>query len=357
MKRACKVTLKFATEKKKMAINALLESYRSAVNFYIRSLWDNPGKLDGPTLARLQNTRLSERYKSQALKQALEIVIATKLSARELKKYVSRPIFNGNATLDAKFVAVEEGKGSFDLIIKLSVLYKGHPIIIPTRRTAILDKWLAFPEAKIVQGCSLSEDSLILWVEIPDLPPKIQGRVIGLDLGVNKLISDSDGNHYGTDFKRIRDRIRRCRPGSKGRLRAHRERENFINRTVNLLPWPELRAVGIEDLRGIKTGKQWNRNKAFRKALAPWTVRQAINRIELKARENRVLPVANNPANSSQTCPICGTVSRLNRRGEDFLCVACGHADDADTVGARNILARTLPTLGSIESPRLQKVM
>ena len=84
MRRACKVTLKFTTGKKRRALTALLVAYRAGVNFYIRSLWSTPGKLDAATLARLQNTRLSERYKSQALKQALETVVATKLSAKAL---------------------------------------------------------------------------------------------------------------------------------------------------------------------------------------------------------------------------------------------------------------------------------
>jgi IS605 OrfB family transposase len=354
MKRACKITLKFATARKRRAINALLESYRVAVNFYIKNLWDEPGI---PPYQILEHSRLSARYKSTALKQAIEIVIATQRSARELGKPPSRPVFDGNATLDAKFVAVEEGEESFDLIIKLSVLNQGHRITIPTRKTAVLNKWLAQPGARIIQGCSLSEDSMILWVDIPDQAPKTEGRILGLDLGVNKLISDSDGHHYGTDFKCIRDRVRRRRPGSKGRLRAHRERDNLINRTVNQLPWPELRAVGIEKLKHLKTGKKPNRNKAFRKAMSPWVYRRVLNRIELKARENRVLPVAVDPANTSRQCPVCGTTDMLNRRGEDFLCVACGHANDADTVGARNILARTLPTLGSLESPSIQRVM
>lgn len=84
MRRAVKVTLKFATASKQRQINALLQAYRSAVNFYIKSLWRTRGKLDRDTLAKLVGTRLSERYKSQALKQALETVIATKRSAKAL---------------------------------------------------------------------------------------------------------------------------------------------------------------------------------------------------------------------------------------------------------------------------------
>ena len=355
MHRACKVTLKFTTESKRRAICALLESYRAAVNFYICFLWENFGRLDSLTLAKLQNTRLSQRYKAKALKQALEIINTTKMIAKG--KNIPCPIFRGSAILSANYITIEAGKGTFDLIVKLSTLHKGHRTIIPTRKTAVLNKWLACPGARLIQGCSLSENSLILWVEIPDQEPKTEGRVIGLDLGVNKLISDSDGKHYGQDFKQIRDRIRRRKPGSQGKLRAIRERENSINRTVNQLPWPDLRAVGFEDLTGLKTGKKRNRGKAFRKALAPWTYRQAITRIEQKAQENRVRPVANDPANTSRTCPVCGAVDKLNRKGEDFLCVACGHAGDADTVGAQNILARTLLTLGSVESPREKKAI
>ena len=352
MKRSCKVSLKFATARKRMAINALLQAYRPAVNFYIKNLWDKPGI---PPYQILENSRLSARYKSMALKQALGIVVGTKRAAKG--KDISCPFFNGNAIINKMEIAVEKGRGSFDLVIRLSSLHKGHRITIPTRKTAVLNKWLAKPGAKLTQGCSLSESSMILWVDIPDLPPKTGGQVLGVDLGVNKLISDSDGHHYGREFKTIRDKIRRRKPKSQGRYRAFSERTNYINHTINLLPWAELRAIGYEDLTGLKTGKHKNRSKAFRKALAPWVYRQAINRIKLKAEENRVLPLANDPANSSRTCPVCGTVDKLNRRGEEFLCVSCGYARDADTVGAQNILARTLTTLGSLESPGPQKVM
>ena len=45
--------------------------------------------------------------------------------------------------------------------------------------------------------------------------------------------------------------------------------------------------------------------------------------------------------------------SGMNDNRPKFQCLACGRTGDADTVGALNILARTLATLGSVESPRL----
>lgn len=355
MRRACKVSLQFATEKKRRAINALLESYRSAVNFFIRSLWKEPGGFDKATLTRLKNSRLSERYKSQALKQAMDIIIATLKSEDALRTKASCPVFAGAAILDSKFVTIEEGRGCFDLIVRLSCLKYGKRITIPTKKTAVFNKWMAASLAELIQGCALSETGLVLWVKLPDLSPKENGDVIAVDVGVNKLISDSDGKHYGKEFKAIRDKVRRRKPGSRGRQRAHRERTNFINRTINKLPWERIRIIGHEELKDLKRGKRKDRNKAFRKAISPWVYRIVLTRIDQKADENRVRHISYNPRNTSRECPECGAVSKENRKGEHFSCQRCGHAEDADTVGARNGLVRTLDTLGSLESPRRKR--
>jgi hypothetical protein len=351
MKRACKVSLKFATARKHRAVAALLQSYRAAVNFFLRSLWDHSGGLDAATLARLEKTRLSQRYKSQALKQALEMVTATRQSAAVLGVGASCPVFTGAAVLDGKFVSVEEGRGSFDLIVRLSCLTAGVRLTIPTRKTAVLKKWLVPPLARLVQGCALSETGIVLWVELPDLPSKNEGDVLAVDIGVNKLVSDSEGNHYGTDFKAIRDMVRHRKPGSKGRTRAHRQRSNFINRVLNRLPWERIKIIGHERLHDLKRGPRKGRNKNFRKAISPWVYREVLTRIDQKAQQNRVRVVDYDPRNTSRQCPECGAASKDNRKGERFCCQSCGHADDADTVGARNGLARTLATLGSLESP------
>lgn len=263
MRRACRVSVQWITERKRRQLAALLQAYRGAINFYIRSLWVTPGKLDRDTLARLRFTRLSERYKSQALKQALEIVIATKRSAKALDVCATCPRFRGAATLDAKFVAVEEGRGSFDLVVRLSTLNKGRRITLPTRRTAVLNKWLNQPGAQVIQGGSLSEHNLTLWVEVPEREPKREGRVLALDCGVNKLLSDSDGHHYGTAFKAIRDKIRRRKPGSQGRRRAYRERDNFIGRVVNQLKLDDVAVLGVEALHDLKRGKKRAAVKRF----------------------------------------------------------------------------------------------
>ena len=90
LRRACKVSQKFATAKKCHEIARLLEAYRGDVNFYIRSLWTLPGRLDGETLNRLprEYTRLQAFHKDQAL----AIVRSTK---RQMAPPRARSLFIG----------------------------------------------------------------------------------------------------------------------------------------------------------------------------------------------------------------------------------------------------------------------
>ena len=358
MKRAIKLSLNFSTQKKRNAINALLQSYRGAVNFYIKSLWNIKGKLDKNTLARLPSskTRLSERYKSQALKQAIETVIATRKAAKTQKKYVKCPVFKGSAILDSKFVSIEQGKGSFDLVIRLSCLKKGKKLTLPTKKTKVFNKWMSFPNAKVLQGCSLSEHCLSAWVEIPDSPPK-PGTSLGVDIGINKLLATSDGEKFGEDFKKLRDKINRKKPKSKAKQKALRERDNFIHREVNKLPWSIIGFLAVEKLKGLKKGKKKGKGKSFRKALIPWTYRQVIEVLRQKAQENRVHLEMVEPAYTSRMCPSCGTVSKDNRKAEDFECIYCHYHNDSDVVGALNVLSKALGLVGSLESPMLSKAV
>ena len=52
------------------------------------------------------------------------------------------------------------------------------------------------------------------------------------------------------------------------------------------------------------------------------------------------------PQYSSQTCPECGHIAKENRRTQaSFACVQCGFQENADFVGARNILRAGLARL------------
>jgi hypothetical protein len=354
LRRACRVSLDFATAAKRHEISCLLEAYRGAVNFYIRSLWETPGKLDGETLARLaaNHTRLQSMQKDQALKQALSIVSSTAKSAKAIGAFPERPAFRGMAVL-CHGVTVEEGRKSFDLVVKLSTLHPRERIAIPTRKTRVINKWLSMPGARIIQGCALSEKALVIWIEFPEPPKRQTGDIIGIDVGINKLLVTSENEIIGDDWKAVSAKVRRRRSGSKGKRRARIARDRYVNRKVRQLPWYRLQAIGFEDLKGLKTGKSKSRGKNFRIAAAPWVYRRVRQRIECLASENRVRPIAVDPRGTSRTCPECGEEDRRNRKGEAFRCVACDHMGDADFIGARNVSIKALAALGHVPFPGL----
>lgn len=47
------------------------------------------------------------------------------------------------------------------------------------------------------------------------------------------------------------------------------------------------------------------------------------------------------PQNTSRTCPACGHVGKENRQTQaKFECVECGYSENADVIGAINVLKR-----------------
>ena len=318
----------------------MLRRYGDAIRSYLPTLWaDRPSRYQD-----FGDLQLAARLKTAAHRQACNMAIAARASGVALGIEPGRPIYIKNtAILDAKNVRIRlepycESK-TFDLFVDIRGL-NNEWLTLPCKATERLRYWLAKPDAKMVVGCQVYSDKLILWIDInePALPPG--EHELGLDLGVNKLITTSNGYKIGTDWREISKKLRRKKPGSIARRHAHLERDQFIRRCANLLFWGDLARIAIEDLIGLKFGKKHGRGKTFRKALAPWSYRLVRKAIEEKAAEYGVLCVAVSPRGTSRTCPSCGWESRLNRRDEDFLCTSCNHAGDADVVAAGNILSR-----------------
>ena len=336
MTRTVKISLKFATPSKANKLKTFLRAYRSAVNFYIKSLWKCKGKLDKATLNRLTNTPLGYNQRTIALRQALSIVVSTRLAAKELRIKATCPVFKGKACLTEQVITVQRGKKSFDYVIKISSLTPIRRITIPFKSHKRLKYWLD-KGGKLLNTVNVGETEACLIIDLPDKASKPTGKALGLDVGYSKLISDSKGKHYGTNIKDICLKVRRCKRGSVGFRKAQKHRSDYINQTVNDLPWETTKLFVIENLKNLKRGKG-NRGKKNRKLLQPWTYRQVRTRIEQKAQENRVRLEVVNPKNTSRTCPKCGLVEAENRKGGIFSCIRCNYTADADTVGATNIL-------------------
>lgn len=352
VQRSVKVSLNLATAAKVGRIQALLREIRACTKRYIDFLWVSQGRLDAKTLNKVPGGSLSYRHRSNCLKIALESIKSAKSTSQTTGWQAGKPTIKGAVSLSSLVAKIEHGKGSFDYVLRISGLVKGDPITIPFKAHKRLNHWLAKPGAKLLHGCILGDGYAGLWIKLPndkfDARKIKTGKVLAVDIGKRKLCVDSDGEEYGQEMKAVCDRVGRCKPGSKGRLRASRARQNYINYEVKKIPWSEISVIGREDLKNLKHGKKKGRGKQFRKVMAPWTYRQVIRRIDMLAEENRVLLVAYDPRNTSRECPRCGWVAKENRKGESFRCVgpSCHYSADADHVGALNGLARTFLKLG-----------
>ena len=203
------------------------------------------------------------------------------------------------------------------------------------------------------------------------MPPL--GPAVGLDLGVAKPITFSDGNVVGPDFgilkldrrqRKLQRALSRCRKGSRRRQRrkamlakAHRrisERRRNRNHRITSEITTQYSVIIIENLRlrnmtaaAKGTAEAPGRNVKAKAGLnrailnvAPFQIRAQLE-YKINARGGRLITV--DPAYTSQICSACQATDAASRKSQSvFECTACGFKTDADFNAARNILARGL---------------
>ena len=203
---------------------------------------------------------------------------------------------------------------------------------------------------------------LFLVAELPNKPENVREGFLGVDLGIAKIATTSDGKFYsGSKVKNIRRRYFRLRQrlqakgtkSAKRKLKMRRRKESRFATYVNHCISKRLvevakgtkRAIVLEDLKGIRErarkGTRKTVCKTMRQALSWWSFYQLRQFIEYKARAAGVLVIYIDPRNTSRTCSKCEHVDKKNRKDQEhFVCRACGHAMNADINAALNIARR-----------------
>jgi len=180
-------------------------------------------------------------------------------------------------------------------------------------------------------------------IEVEKKLPLNEG--IGIDTGINALASVSTGEQFGTDIKQCIERIKRCEHGSKGQMRARRALRQRIDEVAKeVTSLHGLSFVVVENLKDItkntKNNPKRRLGKNMRRSIGAWNVRYWLMRVEQRCERNRVSFRTVCPRYTSQTCSKCGHIDRMNRNGEKFCCLNCGHQDNADVQASRTILHR-----------------
>jgi len=241
---------------------------------------------------------------------------------------------------------------------KVSILTLRGRQIIPIRIGAYQEARL---DRKVRQSDLILRDGifyLAVVVDAPEATPDDPTGYLGIDLGIVNIAADSDGKTYsGNQVNGLRKRQSKLRgklqsKGTKAakRLLVKRSRKerrfatninHCISKSVVAKAKDTGRGIALEDLSGIRDRTVVRHSQ--RRQQHSWAFRQLRSFIEYKAKLAGVVVKPVDPRNTSRTCPICGFVSKSNRKSQSlFSCVSCGYSAPADTVAATNISRRGL---------------
>jgi len=231
---------------------------------------------------------------------------------------------------------------------------------------------------------------LVLVIDQPETPTIKSNQALGLDLGIKILAADSDGTLYtGAQVELTRKWYAKLRAGlqSRGSKSSRRHlkklsgKEHRYCKDVNHCLSKKVvqkakgtgRSLALEELKGIRerlgrkpvkkaspvlgdsTPKgeekpQKHVRKSVRTLINSWSFSQLRLFIAYKAKIAGVRVFVVPAYYSSQTCSVCGHVSKSNRISrDDFRCESCGHAEHADTNAAK-VISQRAPVNGPIAS-------
>ena len=201
--------------------------------------------------------------------------------------------------------------------------------------------------------------------------PVPQGSAVGIDLGLARFATLSDGSHIEpiNSFKRHQARLARYQRAmsrkvkfssnwNKAKARVQRMQARIRNTRHDFLHKASSRIsrnhamIAIEDLqvRNMSRSVAGTHHAPERIAKAKSCLNRSIldqgwyefrRQLEYKVAWRGGLVVAVPPQYTSQTCPCCGHASANNRLAQaEFKCEECGFEGNADWIAAINILAR-----------------
>ena len=206
-----------------------------------------------------------------------------------------------------------------------------------------------------------------LEVEIP----KHQGGDIGIDMGIVRFATLSNGEYIEplNSFKKLQDTLAFAQQrlslkvkGSKNWYKqkakvakiCHRMancRKDFLHKNSNEI-CKNHAMIYIENLQVSnmsksaqgtieQPGKNVAQKSGLNRAILDQGWYEFRRQLEYKSAWRGGYVMAVDPKNTSRTCPCCGHTDKENRPTQArFECIECGYTENADVVGALNILAR-----------------
>ena len=380
MIRVSKHSLKFSNKDKIQKLDKFFELYKLTLIDYINQIKEGklPLKTMLTTSACPNSAIIHSRYKQLAYKQASEIIRGNlvQIQKRTYNKYkklyykciknnkhksftdkhfkelninylkrININLKNLSITLNENLFNVQEGN-CFDEFIKVFLPWfkegkkRAETINLPLKHHKHSLKfknnnWLRKSSIQL----EVKEGKYYLNIFWEKESAKANNKFkVGVDQGYNKLISDSNGVHWGKDLKDIYIKLTQKKRGSKNYNQLLTYKRNKINEVVNkFVNTYKDTDIVCEDLKRVK-----HASKLYKKTnnkLQYWSYKQVLDKLNSLSELKGFKLIKVEPAYTSQTCSNCGAIIKANRQGELYSC-SCGLLIDADTNAAINILHR-----------------
>ena len=210
-----------------------------------------------------------------------------------------------------------------------------------------------------------------IQTELEQDTPVHQGGEIGIDMGIARFATLSNGKYFAplNAFKTYKGKLAKLQRRLKNKVKFSKNwqklqakiaklhhkiancRKDFLHKISSVISKNHA-MIYVEDLQVSNMSKsakgtveQPGTNVAQKSGLNRSILDQAWaefrRQLDYKSQWQGGVLVAVPPHNTSRTCPCCGHTDKENRLTQaKFECVECGYRNNADVVGAINILER-----------------
>jgi putative transposase len=285
--------------------------------------------------------------------------------SKQKAKYLTKQSKNGRVVNWKKYNDIGKPKWAkkriFNTIDFKSVKLKNNQFILPKFGTIKVHnpeyiakhKIVKLRTASITESCGDLYLNVVVDIELPIKSPCSKNQAVGLDLGIAHYATLSNGIFYENpkhlakyilnlkqEQVKLNSKSKTSKSYEKQKIKIakiHRKIKNcrldFIQKLTNELA-AKYETIVVEDL---KISDMVHDSEYAKSILdCAWGLF-----IDLLSKKTNVIKV--NPAYTSQTCSSCKLVDKNSRVSQsEFICTSCGHTENADINGSKNILDRAL---------------
>ena len=206
--------------------------------------------------------------------------------------------------------------------------------------------------------------------------PKHQGGEIGIDMGIVRFATLSNGEYFEplNAFKTYKGKLAKLQRQLKNKIKfsknwqklqakiakLHHKIANYRKDYLHKISTEICKnhaMIYVEDLQvsnmsksakgtAEEPGQNVKQKSGLNRAILDQSWTEFRRQLDYKSQWQGGVLVAVPPQNTSRTCPCCGYTDKENRPTQaKFKCIECGYRNNADVVGALNILERGRTTV------------